>query len=83
MLTIQEELRMTLRRMRAACSAVVMAIIFVASGTTGTNCNVTPGGNGGNGGGNNGGVKPTILSSDHILGDASAEITVVEYADFQ
>ncbi len=61
---------------------------MAASGTTalllagaGMDCqgNVTPGGcdtSSTTGG-------PVILPTDHVLGDASAKVTVVEYLDFQ
>jgi NhaA family Na+:H+ antiporter len=65
--------------------AVTIGCLLVgsATGTTGTNCNTVPNPGGGGGGGNNGGVAPTILASDHILGPSNAKVTVVEYSDFE
>lgn len=62
-----------------AAYSAVFALIFAAGGMDGASC--TPDPNGGGGGG--GGSAPQIVPTDHILGDANAPVTVVEYADFE
>jgi hypothetical protein len=69
-------------RRKYARAVPLFVIVFIASGMDGGSCAgpvIPPNGNG-NGNGSGG---PTILSSDHILGSATAPLTVVEYLDFQ
>ncbi len=75
--------RLGLRPLRGYARAVpLFVIVFFATGMDGGSCAdpVTPPDGNGNGNGSGG---PTILSSDHILGSATAPLTVVEYLDFQ
>lgn len=76
--------------------AAASACLFFLLVSTGTTCNDggsgvddpniigAPGGND-NGGNDNtsGSQKPTVSSRDHIIGDANAPVTVIEYGDFQ
>ena len=65
------------------CASLVFGL-FTTSGMSGTSCSNTSGngGNGGNGNGNGSTSKPTILSTDHVMGDPNAPVTVVEYGQF-
>lgn len=68
--------------------AVTAAGMFLATGgMSGGTCNVNlnpPGNNNGNNNGNsNTGGGPQITASDHVLGNANAPVTVVEYSDLQ
>lgn len=66
--------------------AVIAAGMFMAAGgMSGGTCNVTqpPGNTNGNNNGNGNAGGPQITSSDHVLGSASAPVTVVEYSDLE
>jgi protein-disulfide isomerase len=76
----------------ATCTSLVLALVFAAGSTCGVttgnpngdpNLVGTPGSNNNGGNGTASGVKPTITSSDHVIGAADAAVTVVEYSDFQ
>ena len=62
-------------------SAMLLVVLFVGSGMTDGNCQATMPPPGGPSGGPSGG--PAILPDDHVIGDANAKVTVVEYEDFQ
>lgn len=61
------------------------AMFMAAGGMTGGSCNVPqpPGNSNGNGNGTGNTGGPQITSSDHVLGNASAPVTVVEYSDLE
>ncbi len=60
----------------------MLVVLFTAGGMTGGNCfSVIPKPDGGGGGGPSGG--PVILPTDHVIGDATANVTIVEYLDYQ
>lgn len=67
------------RYSRVLASALIP---MVCLGMNAGSCTVNSGLPGGNNGGSQ--VNPiTILSDDHVLGDANAPVVVVEYSDFQ
>ncbi len=63
----------------------MLVVLFATGGMTGGNCipdiptNPRPDGVGG--GGPSGG--PAILPTDHVIGNAAAKVTIVEYLDYQ
>lgn len=60
----------------------MFVVLLVAGGMSGGNCfSVIPQPDGSGGGGPSGG--PTILPTDHVIGNADASVTIVEYLDYQ
>lgn len=67
-------------------AVALLAMLLAAGGMNGATCSITPTTPGGSTGCNDsdsGAGGPIISTDDHIIGDASASVTVVEYEDFQ
>ncbi len=63
-------------------SAAMFVILFTTGGMSGGNCiSIIPQPGGGGGDGPSGG--PAILPTDHVIGNADASVTIVEYLDYQ